>query len=120
MGFSGKKHFNIMKKRFFSAVALVLAMVAFSSCYSTKTYVGEYQEISHNGTSDTYTYAKGKQLYLFGGLIPIGHTRVSTPKDGNCEVVTRVSFLDLLISGITCELITMQTIKVNAVTEETK
>lgn len=117
MGFSGKKHFNTMKKRFFSAAALALAMVAFSSCYSTKTYVGEYQEISHNGTADTYTYAKGKQLYLFGGLIPIGHTRVSTPKSGNCEVITKHTILDLLVSGVTFQIISMQTVKVNAVTE---
>ena len=109
-----------MKKRFFSAVALALTMVAFSSCYSTKTYVGEYQEISHNGNADTYTYAKGKQLYLLGGLIPLGHTRVSTPKDGNCEVITQHTFLDLLISGITFENLTMQTVKVNAVTTENK
>ncbi|MBO7461150.1 MAG: hypothetical protein J6T96_00990 [Bacteroidales bacterium] len=107
-----------MKKKIFSAIALVLTMVAFTSCYSTKTYVGEYQEISHNGSADTYTYAKGKQLYLFGGLIPLGHTRVSTPKDGNCEVITKHTFLDLLISGITFEILTMQTVKVNAVTTE--
>lgn len=109
-----------MKKRFFSAVALALTMVAFCSCYSTKTYVGEYQEISHNGNADTYTYAKGKQLYLLGGLIPLGHTRVSTPKDGNCEVITKHTFLDLLISSITFEILTMQTVKVNAVTTENK
>ncbi len=76
----------------------------------TKTSVGEYKQ----QTGEEYTYAKGKQLWLFWGIIPVGRTSVATPPDGNCEVVTKLKFGDFLISGLTGGILTSQTIKVNA------
>lgn len=82
------------------------------SCYGTRTSVGEYRELSKN--SSTYTYAKGKQCYLFWGLVPLGRTNVNTPGDGNCEIRTKHSFGDFLVSLITAGIFQMQTIKVMA------
>lgn len=92
-------------------------MVVLSSCMTTRTDVGNYREISKNG-SDTYTYAKGKQCYLFWGLIPLGRTKVNTPPSGNCQVRTSYRFFDALLSTITGGIFAMQTIKVIAVHEE--
>ena len=82
----------------------------FSSCLTTKTNVGEYKEMQ----GDEYTYSKGKQMWLFWGLIPIGRTNVNTPKVGNCQVITRFNFGDALISTITGGIFTTYTIKVRA------
>lgn len=82
----------------------------FSSCLTTKTSVGDFREIK----GDEYTYAKGKQLWLFWGLLPLGRTDVNTPGDGNCEVVTRYNFSDCLITGLTAGIISSYTIKVKA------
>jgi hypothetical protein len=97
-----------MKKMLMS---LVLGMIVLlSSCMTTKTSVGMYKETE----GSEYTYAKGKQFWLFWGAIPLGRTNVNTPKDGNCEIVTRHNFGDVLISGLTGGLITSYSIKVNA------
>ncbi len=92
----------------------LLALLAFaltlSSCMTTRTSVGAFQEME----GSSYTYAQGKQLWLFWGLIPLGRTNVNTPADGNCEVITRYTFGDFLISGITGGIITSYTIRVKA------
>jgi hypothetical protein len=82
--------------------------VSFSSCLTTKTYVGNYQET----TGPRYTYSKAKQMWLFWGLIPMGRTHTSTPTNGSCEVITRFTFGDVLLSGITGGIVTSYTIKV--------
>jgi len=87
--------------------AVVLA-VSLSSCMTTKTNVGAYRDTQGKET----TYAKGKQLWLFWGLVPLGQTSVNTPADGNCQVVTRLNFGDFLISGLTGGIIESYTIKV--------
>jgi hypothetical protein len=105
---------RISMKKFTSSVLamIIIASVTLSlnSCMMTKTSVGEYKQ----QTGEEYTYAKGKQLWLFWGIIPVGRTSVATPPDGNCEVVTKLKFGDFLISGLTGGILTSQTIKVNA------
>ncbi len=84
--------------------------IFFSSCMTTKTNVGAYKETVGN----EYTYAKGKQIWLFWGLVPIGRTNVNTPGNGNCQVITKFNFGDVLISGLTGGIITTYSIKVKA------
>lgn len=81
-----------------------------SSCWTTKTNVGAYRETQGN----VYTYAKGKQVWLFWGLIPLGRTNVNTPGDGNCQVVTRFNVADFLITVLTGGIFSTYTIKVKA------
>lgn len=81
-----------------------------SSCMTTKTSVGDFKELQ----GKEYTYSKGKQFWLFWGIVPIGRTNVNTPGDGNCEVVTRFNFSDVLISGLTGGIVTSYSIKVKA------
>lgn len=85
-----------------------------TSCMTTKTSVGAFKETQGN----EYTYAKGKQFWLFWGLLPVGRTNVNTPGDGNCEVVTRFNFGDVLICGLTGGIVTSYTIKVTAKKKE--
>lgn len=98
-----------MKKLAMISLLSVLTL-SLSSCLMTKTNVGTYVE----ATGGDYTYAKGKQLWLFWGLIPLGRTHVNTPSDGNCQVITRFNFGDFLISTLTAGIVTSYTIKIQA------
>lgn len=92
---------------FFLSIMLVSTL---TSCLTTKTSVGAYKENQGN----EYTYAKGKQFWLFWGFLPLGRTNVNTPGDGNCEVVTKFKFVDVLLSGLTAGIVSSYSIKVNA------
>ena len=96
-----------MKK---SILLLMIVALLLPSCMTTRTSVGTYREQE----GKTYTYSKGKQMYLFWGLIPLGRTRLGTPTDGNCEVRTCYNFWDALLSCITGGIFEMQTITVKA------
>jgi len=95
---------------------MLIALLAFTvstsltSCMTTKTNVGAYRETQGN----EYTYGKGKQIWLFWGLLPLGRTSVNTPGGGNCQVITRFNLGDALISGLTGGIVTTYTIKVKA------
>ncbi|MBR4265332.1 MAG: hypothetical protein IKQ46_04665 [Bacteroidales bacterium] len=105
-----------MKKLKFLA-ALCLAATLLPSCMTTHTYVGNYQQMTRDGVENTYVYDKGKEFYLFGGLLPLSHTHVPTPET-NFDVMTKTTFVDMLISSVTFQLIGIQTIQVNAVWTE--
>jgi len=81
---------------------------------TTKTSVGKFIETP----GKEYVYDKGKQMWLFWGLVPIGRTNVNTPNDGNCEIITRFRITDVLISGITLGIVTSYSIKVKAKKQE--
>ena len=89
---------------------LSIIMISITSCMMTKTPVGKYTETA----GKEYTYSKGKQFWLFWGMIPVGRTSLSTPTDGVCQVVTKYRFGDLLISGLTGGIVTSYSIKVEA------
>lgn len=101
-------------KKIKSFLFLLLMTVAISSmltsCMTTKTSVGAFKETQGN----EYTYAKGKQFWLFWGILPLGRTNVNTPGDGNCEVITRFNVGDALISCLTGGIVTSYSIKVKA------
>ena len=102
-----------MKKLKLMTFCILIAVTlcsSLASCLTTKTNVGAFRETQGN----EYTYAKGKQLWLFWGLFPLGRTSVNTPGDGNCQVVTRFNFGDVLISGLTGGFVSSYTIKVKA------
>jgi hypothetical protein len=77
---------------------------------TTKTSVGAYKETAGN----EYTYARGKQIWLFWGLVPLSRTNVNTPVNGNCEVITRFNVGDIIISSVTAGFVRTQTIKIKA------
>lgn len=97
-----------MKKLLLSFTLTLTMLFSFSSCMTTKTQVGTHP----TEVGEEYTFAKGKQLWLFWGLFPLGRTNVNTPPDGSCEVVTRFRFTDVLISGLTAGILTSYSIKV--------
>lgn len=102
-----------MKK--IKSLALLMATVmllttTLPSCLMTKTSVGAYTE----SWGSDYTYAKGKQLWLFWGIVPIGRTNVNTPGDGNCQIITKFNFSDVLISVLTVGIVTSYSIRVKA------
>ena len=101
------KHIRQKLVMFFVTVSIAALL---SSCMMTKTSVGAFKETRGN----EYTFSKGKQWWLFWGIIPIGRTDLSTPTDGSCQVITRYNFVDFLISGVTAGILTTETIRVVA------
>ena len=77
---------------------------------TTKTSVGSFNQEQ----GDEYKYAKSKQVWLVWGLIPLGRTDVSTPGDGNCEVITRLNVIDFFVNTLTGGFVRSRTIKVKA------
>ncbi len=75
---------------------------------ATKTPVGQYQE----QTGKEVTYDKGKQFYMFWGVVRLGTNHVPTPSSGDCLVITRTNFGDVLINILTGGIVCSQTIKV--------
>lgn len=102
-----------MKKNL-TLLLMATVVLLLPSCYATRTRVGGYREEIKEEKASTYTYAKGKQAYMFWGLLPLGRTSVATPNDGVCEIKTRHGFLDAVVSLITGGIFSMQTIKVKA------
>ena len=82
---------------------------------STRTNVGNFKEMSQVDKSKVYNYSKGKQCYLFWGLVPLGRRSVATPASGSCQVRTYYNFWNALLSTITGGIFSMQTIKVKAI-----
>ncbi len=99
-----------MKKRINLITLTAIGGVLLTSCMAVRTPVGKFRESS----GSEYTYSKGKQIWLFWGLFPIGRVSVATPSDGNCEVIVKFNFGDFLISGITGGIVTTETVKVKA------
>lgn len=91
-------------------VFLILAILLLPSCMTTSTQVGNFRESQGN----VFTYSRGKQCYLFWGLIPLGRTSINTPSSGNCEIRTSFRFIDAFVSLITGGIFSMQTIRVKA------
>jgi hypothetical protein len=87
-------------------ILLAAVMFTMSSCMTTATTTGTYLEES--GTP--YTYAKGRQLWLGDGLIPLGKTDVNAPSDGSCQVISKFTFGDFLISWVTFGIVSSRTI----------
>lgn len=90
----------------------IVSLVFFTSCYTTRTTVGNYKQLEKQGLK-TYQYDKDKQFYLFGGLIPLGHSHANTPNEP-CEIKSKFKIGDLLISALTCEILTSRTVVVTA------
>lgn len=106
-----------MKKLKFLA-ALCLAATLLPSCMKTQTYIGDYQKLTYNGSENYYEYYKGKQCYLLAGLIPLKNNQPTTPPETNCEIKTKMTFVDCIVSGVTYGIFYMQTKEINAVRHE--
>ena len=80
------------------------------SCMTTRTNIQNFKETQ----GQEYLYAKGRQCYLFWGLIPLGRTSVATPVEQPCQVRTRFGFWDGFLSTITAGIFSMQQIRIYA------
>lgn len=99
-----------MRTKFLLLTYLTVAILSVTSCMTTKTPVGNFVETP----GKEYTYDKGKQFWLFWGLMPLGRTHVNTPSDGNCQVITKFKVGDVIISVLTGGIVTTYSIKVEA------
>ena len=88
---------------------LFTSVLLFSSCISTRTNVGNYDD-----RYDEFKYSQAKQSYLFWGLLPLRHAEVSTPSDAACQIHTHQNLGDCLLTGVTLGIYRRQTITVYA------
>ena len=95
-----------MKK---SAILLVLSVLMFlPSCMTTNTNVKNYDDLD----GQEYYYAKGKQNYLFWGLLPLGKPNIQVPEDEPCQIRTTTTFVDGLVSDLTIGIFSMQSVRI--------
>ena len=95
-----------MKK---SALLLVLSVLMFlPSCMTTNTNVKNYDDLD----GQEYYYAKGKQNYLFWGLLPLGKPNIQVPENEPCQIRTTTTFVDGLVSDLTIGIFSMQSVRV--------
>ena len=95
-----------MKK---SAVLVIMSMLMLlPSCMTTNTNVKNYDDLD----GQEYFYAKGKQNYLFWGLLPIGKPNIQVPENEPCQIRTTTTFVDGLVSDITAGIFCMQSVRV--------
>lgn len=92
----------------FIILGVITSVFLFPSCMTQKTKVGQFAKLQAEGAEE-YRYAKGKQMWIVWGLIPIGRTNLNTPSDGTCEIVTRTNVVDILVTGITLGFIRIRT-----------
>ncbi len=102
-------------KKVLILTALALSAFALPSCMKTQTYVGDYQKLTYNGSENYYEFYRGRRTYLFGGMIPLSKGEPNIPPSGNCEIITKMTFVDYLLSGLCDGLFSFQTIQINAV-----
>ncbi|MBQ3658299.1 MAG: hypothetical protein II956_15890 [Bacteroidales bacterium] len=95
---------------------LIISALMFSSCFTTHNYVGKYAEMTDFGRTNDTLFAQTKQCYVVGGLVPLGQKKVSAPKT-NCDIQTKMTFVDALISGCTFGFFLRQTISVKSVVD---
>ena len=99
-------------KKFFSfnlAALLMTALMFLPSCMVTKTSVKNYDDAS----GQEYYYDKGRDMYLFWGLLPVGKPAIISPVETTpCQVRTRTDFVDGLVSLITGGIFSMQSVGV--------
>ena len=105
-----------MKNIKFFIIAVVAVMM--TSCYTTRTYTGNFIEQTDHGDTNVMPYSKTKQWYVIGSLVPLGMKHAPTPSTGNCEVVTKTKFVDALLGECTLGLFAVRTIEVNAVASD--
>lgn len=92
-------------KKIILFLLLFVTSLSMSSCFVTKTYIGE--------KSTSYiTYSRGKQCFLFWGLLPVGHPKTAAPSNVNCMVSTKLGFVDMLIETLTGGLFSTMTVTV--------
>ena len=98
-----------MKK---SVLLLILsAVILLPSCMVTKTNVKNYADLE----GQEYYHAKGRSMYLFWGLLPVGKPAITQPVEIEpCQVRTSTEFVDGLVSIITGGIFSMQTVGVMA------
>ncbi|MDD6002270.1 MAG: hypothetical protein PUC50_08810 [Bacteroidales bacterium] len=98
---------------FLAAVAIVL-----SSCFATRTTVGDFNQQTNNCDTNIAIVSKTKQCYAVYHLVPLGLKHAETPPSGNCQIKTMYNPLDMLVSMCTANLFSMKTIKVWGVASE--
>ncbi|MCQ2608596.1 MAG: hypothetical protein MJ197_07920 [Bacteroidales bacterium] len=89
----------------------MLSLLVMTSCYTTWTTVGNYEQLEKQGLK-SYKYDQKKQLYLFN-VLPLGHSHAKTPNEP-CEVISKFKLIDFVIPTVTCGILGSRTVIVNA------
>jgi len=96
-----------MRRYLLSSIALLTIFL--SSCTVQRHVIGDGPVTKDEVGS---VYSSDRNLYLFYGIIPLNRPNSRIPVDGNYQIKTCHSFVDGLISGVTCGIITSRTTKI--------
>jgi len=90
---------------------LLAALMVLPSCMTTRTSTNGFNEAQ----GKEYYFDRGKQCYLFWGLLPLGRRQLEVPKNKQpIQVRTRMGFIDGLCTTLTAGIFSMQTIRIVA------
>lgn len=92
-------------------ILFILSIVVFTSCYTTKTYVGNYKQLSK--TMQSYEYDQARQFYVISGLVPLGRPQPKMPNEP-CMIQVKSKFVDYLLSFGTFGILSSRTVEVFA------
>ena len=96
-----------MKKLIF--LLILGASLCLNSCMTHRHTVGD-GPVGKIGRIDTYSTTK--QMYLFWGLMPLGHSQGAIPTHGNYQIKTSHNIVDAFLTGITGGIFSVRTVKV--------
>lgn len=92
-------------------IIFILSVMVFTSCYTTKTYVGNYKQLSK--TMQSYEYDQARQFYVISGLVPLGRPQPKMPNEP-CMIQVKSKFVDYLLSLGTFGILSSRTVEVFA------
>jgi hypothetical protein len=96
-----------MKTKIIKLGLITMITLSMASCYTSKVYHGNVTE----NTLQTKVASK-KNQFLIGGLVPLNAQQQAKQVIGDKEnytTVTKFTFVDMLLSGITCGIYTPTT-----------
>lgn len=92
-------------------ILFILSIVVFTSCYTTRTYIGNYKQLSK--TMQSYEYDQARQFYVISGLVPLGRPQPKVPNEP-CMIQVKSKFVDYLLSLGTFGILSSRTVEVFA------
>ena len=92
-------------------LVFIISLALFASCYTTKTNIGNYKQLSKS--METYEYDQARQFYLLNGLVPLGHPQPKVPNEP-CMIRVKTKFADYLLTLVTFGITSSRTVEVFA------
>lgn len=95
-------------KKIFHAFVLAGVILSLSGCFVNRHTIAD----GPIGKESSVRYSHAKQVYLFWGLIALGHPQPATPQLCGYQIKTAYNGVDMLINLLTGGIVGTRNIKV--------